>query len=132
MNVHDIKIGKVTDINVEFIEDILYYEGSILSRYEDEDGRMYLSYFIGREEEAKKIVYLLFELQLPYLNAYYAGNATLYELITLYGEKGGYLVWYNYEGQKEKSHEVNISDIENKWLPEKDSWYNDTFKPEKE
>lgn len=134
----DIILGRETQIKLTHVRDVLYYDYPILSIFRDDDDKMYLMYYLDHnglydstdENDTYFSMWLAWHVEQNYFDAYMIGDITLYELITFYGAKHGYMRQNSGRGELMKTYEVEIAEIPDSYLPEIDSFYDRTLSPE--
>lgn len=112
--------------DLEKVEDILYFDGPLISLFKGIDNRQFIYYWTDSDDHCNR--WLVFEVTLENLTRYYSNHDNLYTLIK--SAVGGFVVAVDIAGNPESFEYLNptqvaVGDIPEDNLPDRDhSWFN--------
>jgi len=102
------------------IDDLIYFDGPLLSFYTNDDCDNYLYYWVDVDDRCNR--WVVFPVELAELNDYLNEKMTLYSLIN--SSLTGYTLDLNDNLEAQKVFLIQISDLPYDYLPEINSIYN--------
>lgn len=114
------KIEQLPFSNLEWVADLLYYEGPILTHVQSETGQNYFSYWVDVEDNLYR--WVMFRVSNYNLKCYLAGKISLRELMLSTSNELVYII------DMQGDNYVNVfcilpNRIPNQYLPEKELRY---------
>lgn len=102
------------------IDDLIYFDGPLLSFYTNDGGDNYLYYWVDVDDFCNR--WVVFPVDLAELNDYLNEKITLHSLIT--SSLTGYVLDLDDKLETQSVHLIQISDLPDDYLPEINSIYN--------
>jgi hypothetical protein len=108
-------------LNLTHVADLLFFDGALLSLFEDKNKENYLYYWCDVDEICNR--WLVFEVSSKNLRLYLQGNKSLYEIVTSPVNNMIYAIDMNNEGEIENIYKINPENLPEDYIPDKDSYY---------
>lgn len=114
-----LKIDKFPVKNLYKIDDLIYFDGPLLSFYSNDDGENYLYYWVDVDETCNR--WIVVPIEIVQLNDYLNKKITLYSFIKSY--LTGYLIDLDDKLETQNIYLIQISDLQDDYLPDINSFY---------
>lgn len=107
--------------NRRLIADLIYFDGALLSYYQDNDRRHYLYYWCDADENHNR--WLVVPVEEYALRGFLARQITLRQLFLRVERPHSYLLDVDSDGQPTLILRVELADLPDDYLPADETWY---------
>lgn len=118
-NIQGVELREGLQVNLVKVSDLIYFEGPLLSRWRDREGKDYLYYWCDVDENYNR--WLILPVPSEMLKRYLQGEEILRTLVT--HPEIAYLVEIDSNGDEQKVKQIVVSDLPEDYLPSEDSYY---------
>lgn len=108
-------------LNLTHVADLLFFDGALLSLFENQNKEDYLYYWCDVDETCNR--WLVFEVSSTNLRLYLQGKKSLYEIVTSPVNHLIYAIDMNNEGEIENIYKIKPENLPEDYIPDIDSYY---------